>query len=111
GILLIAGGSMSCEKDFSVDLSNRGFVRMNKQQVALNIGEKYIIKAVTDTIKTHSKDLVWSVLDSKVASVDAAEGNTAIITGLSEGTRSEEHTSELQSRENLVCRLQLEKKK
>src|SRR5690606_28857228 len=27
------------------------------------------------------------------------------------GMRSEEHTSELQSRENLVCRLQLEKKK
>src|SRR5690606_40921909 len=27
------------------------------------------------------------------------------------GVRSEEHTSELQSRENLVCRLQLEKKK
>src|SRR5436309_12252316 len=28
-----------------------------------------------------------------------------------EHTRSEEHTSELQSRENLVCRLLLEKKK
>src|SRR5690606_41585145 len=28
-----------------------------------------------------------------------------------EGQRSEEHTSELQSRENLVCRLLLEKKK
>src|SRR5690606_41570599 len=28
-----------------------------------------------------------------------------------EATRSEEHTSELQSRENLVCRLLLEKKK
>src|SRR5690606_39830546 len=28
-----------------------------------------------------------------------------------ERTRSEEHTSELQSRENLVCRLLLEKKK
>src|SRR5690606_12302338 len=28
-----------------------------------------------------------------------------------EGTRSEEHTSELQSRENLVCRLVQEKKK
>ena len=27
------------------------------------------------------------------------------------GTRSEEHTSELQSRENIVCRLLLEKKK
>src|SRR5690606_39580933 len=30
---------------------------------------------------------------------------------LSSGLRSEEHTSELQSRENLVCRLLLEKKK
>src|SRR6266700_3129242 len=28
-----------------------------------------------------------------------------------DGVRSEEHTSELQSRENLVCRLLLEKKK
>src|SRR5690606_13286452 len=31
--------------------------------------------------------------------------------GLTESDRSEEHTSELQSRENLVCRLLLEKKK
>src|SRR2546430_7699554 len=30
---------------------------------------------------------------------------------LAEGTRSEEHTSELQSQSNLVCRLLLEKKK
>src|SRR5690606_22252822 len=33
----------------------------------------------------------------------------AVVAGLS--ARSEEHTSELQSRENLVCRLLLEKKK
>src|SRR5690606_39281559 len=32
------------------------------------------------------------------------------ICGLSQVVRSEEHTSELQSRENLVCRLLLEKK-
>src|SRR5690606_40311744 len=31
--------------------------------------------------------------------------------GIAEADRSEEHTSELQSRENLVCRLLLEKKK
>src|SRR5690606_23930883 len=36
-------------------------------------------------------------------------GSTA--TGTSGSSRSEEHTSELQSRENLVCRLLLEKKK
>src|SRR2546427_5357131 len=32
-------------------------------------------------------------------------------TGSSTGSRSEEHTSELQSQSNLVCRLLLEKKK
>src|SRR5438445_3550191 len=37
-------------------------------------------------------------------------GNTFTYT-LSMGTRSEEHTSELQSRQYLVCRLLLEKKK
>src|SRR2546427_4689979 len=35
-------------------------------------------------------------------------GHTVMILG---GTRSEEHTSELQSQSNLVCRLLLEKKK
>src|SRR5690606_41867061 len=34
----------------------------------------------------------------------------AAAAGLNISTRSEEHTSELQSRENLVCRLLLEKK-
>src|SRR5690606_41499352 len=34
----------------------------------------------------------------------------ALVIDLSKRARSEEHTSELQSRENLVCRLLLEKK-
>src|SRR2546427_854660 len=34
-----------------------------------------------------------------------------ILTGVAGGQRSEEHTSELQSQSNLVCRLLLEKKK
>src|SRR5699024_11311450 len=37
--------------------------------------------------------------------------NLALAVGLAQGTRSEEHTSELQSRFDLVCRLLLEKKK
>src|SRR5690606_6732192 len=41
---------------------------------------------------------------------DGSEGDGPEGDGL-EGDRSEEHTSELQSRENLVCRLLLEKKK
>src|SRR5690606_39363187 len=39
------------------------------------------------------------------------ERNGVIVDQCSECGRSEEHTSELQSRENLVCRLLLEKKK
>src|SRR5690606_40848413 len=38
-------------------------------------------------------------------------GLLAVVDGAPRCTRSEEHTSELQSRENLVCRLLLEKKK
>src|SRR5690606_40540313 len=46
----------------------------------------------------------------------AIERNSALtedqkVSRLIKTTRSEEHTSELQSRENLVCRLLLEKKK
>src|SRR5690606_40716257 len=50
--------------------------------------------------------------DAAVASVAAGVSVTAGAPSSDRsGTRSEEHTSELQSRENLVCRLLLEKKK
>src|SRR5690606_41382080 len=42
---------------------------------------------------------------------DPSFTTVAVATGSPAATRSEEHTSELQSRENLVCRLLLEKKK
>src|SRR5690606_39470904 len=41
----------------------------------------------------------------------ASEDDIPRVTFLYDKDRSEEHTSELQSRENLVCRLLLEKKK
>src|SRR5690606_42058105 len=47
--------------------------------------------------------------DGHVAQHVLAEAHLAL--HLLDGVRSEEHTSELQSRENLVCRLLLEKKK
>src|SRR5438034_8311149 len=53
---------------------------------------------------------------SPYASRALADGNTIVYAGSSRGptcytTRSEEHTSELQSHSDLVCRLLLEKKK
>src|SRR5690606_40583183 len=52
-----------------------------------------------------SREEIWSMLTK------AQLLKHKILIGLLYGCRSEEHTSELQSRENLVCRLLLEKKK
>src|SRR2546430_11071568 len=52
---------------------------------------------------------------AKLLRIDSgpSEGSAKTATGFTVGTvqRSEEHTSELQSQSNLVCRLLLEKKK
>src|SRR5207302_3247691 len=63
-----------------------------------------------------SSDLGNSTMTNSPTPVAVAGGLTfaAVSAGLYQTcgvTRSEEHTSELQSRENLVCRLLLEKKK
>src|SRR2546426_9205488 len=58
----------------------------------------------------------WSVPPASSAALssqvtDVASGSSGAATTVFEETRSEEHTSELQSPCNLVCRLLLEKKK
>src|SRR5690606_42133030 len=54
----------------------------------------------------------WSTWPSSPTSPTGISSSTATWgASPSTATRSEEHTSELQSRENLVCRLLLEKKK
>src|SRR5436309_12017288 len=50
-------------------------------------------------------------LSKRLKSYDGALRDFRLAIGLPVKERSEEHTSELQSRENLVCRLLLEKKK
>src|SRR5690606_22816355 len=66
---------------------------------------------------TGALGLAWDVTpgDSQIrvpaAVLEAAAGHIRHIRLHGGGPRSEEHTSELQSRENLVCRLLLEKKK
>src|SRR5690606_41230676 len=60
-----------------------------------------------------SSILIWASL---VAVVKLITESTSAVQGIAliysfSSLRSEEHTSELQSRENLVCRLLLEKKK
>src|SRR5437764_4848867 len=49
--------------------------------------------------------------NAAAAAADKSPANIAALRTLASGTRSEEHTSELQSPMYLVCRLLLEKKK
>src|SRR2546421_8085801 len=51
---------------------------------------------------------VWAQVRT---ALDPSVAGPWIMVGATEGSRSEEHTSELQSRSDLVCRLLLEKKK
>src|SRR2546427_7526011 len=52
-----------------------------------------------------------TVRSARTGAVKEASAGLVRPAGAAEDTRSEEHTSELQSQSNLVCRLLLEKKK
>src|SRR5438270_6761039 len=53
--------------------------------------------------------LFRSEWDCSITEIQLFRGDTILL--YTDGVRSEEHTSELQSQSNLVCRLLLEKKK
>src|SRR2546430_5549425 len=53
----------------------------------------------------------FTVNTPNIGDADIALGDPAVHVAAGDGLRSEEHTSELQSQSNLVCRLLLEKKK
>src|SRR5690606_40641162 len=63
--------------------------------------------AVGQAVQAHRAARGRGVHEAPLAHIDARVADLAPAAG----GRSEEHTSELQSRENLVCRLLLEKKK
>src|SRR5690606_40912425 len=84
----------------------------------------YAGMGMVGAVEDSTKDDIWKLFNlnlvgavqlmSAVLPAMRAQKNGQIINISSIGSemgRSEEHTSELQSRENLVCRLLLEKKK
>src|SRR5690606_42009845 len=75
-------------------------VKQQAVEVTGKSGNNYIVKSgvsVNDRIVLSGLDKLSDGMEIKPLNVPT-------------GARSEEHTSELQSRENLVCRLLLEKK-
>src|SRR3712207_7620733 len=72
-----------------------------------------LAKALLEGVALAFVGLVFYPLKGERQTVERRRGNvgTAIVDHYDVGCRSEEHTSELQSRQYLVCRLLLEKKK
>src|SRR5207302_9115701 len=64
-----------------------------------------------DSVLTGSQNLAAVVISRSGRTSEAVKAAQLLEEKKDVRTRSEEHTSELQSRENLVCRLLLEKKK
>src|SRR4051812_49489679 len=75
-----------------------------KNLVVYALQSRYEVEAVDTQAKLHATELCREAAD---------EGYEVVVAFGGDGTvnRSEEHTSELQSHVNLVCRLLLEKKK
>src|SRR5688572_6387503 len=69
--------------------------------VILRSDSKYLVETMSGNFKRKRNHDCWTRLDN------AAKNHTVTYQWI----RSEEHTSELQSQSNLVCRLLLEKKK
>src|SRR3712207_8194604 len=66
---------------------------------------------ITDEATRPEQRHVWMIAMEPDPSDDDAEPTEADIAAAQRKARSEEHTSELQSRQYLVCRLLLEKRK
>src|SRR5690606_40529319 len=73
----------------------------------LNEDKNYVVKKCT--MEGPSHDNLHVFLHPLIEKIEAL-GEVSTTDEGAKITRSEEHTSELQSRENLVCRLLLEKK-
>src|SRR5690349_6133080 len=73
----------------------------------------YVKVKTEDQQKHRSLSAILEILKNSQLATPVRERASAIFTklGEAEARRSEEHTSELQSRRDLVCRLLLEKKK
>src|SRR5690606_40267530 len=103
--ILITGGSAGIGKALAIAFHQRG------NQVIITGRRRAALEAVVQDYP----GMRWMELDMQDADAIRAFSDS-LVTEHPElnvliNNRSEEHTSELQSRENLVCRLLLEKKK
>src|SRR5690606_41008792 len=103
---LVPGLSVALGVLLAVPVALRGDLGLAAALLAVMVG--YAVVLVVLSRRFEAADLLrGAAVDEHQHSVHV---RAASFCGYAMATRSEEHTSELQSRENLVCRLLLEKK-
>src|SRR5690606_40224102 len=100
--VLLHGEPHACSDDNGMSLNFEGL----RQELDESLGQCLGTRAAFDRRHEDGEFVTSEPADEIVVADDRANA----VANLDE-QRSEEHTSELQSRENLVCRLLLEKKK
>src|SRR3989449_11208522 len=96
------GGNYMALDDSAFQIATRWIDTLEVGGIIISVGSPYDIAAKLNTLQRRSKLPLLVSADLEWGAAMRVVGATA---------RSEEHTSELQSRLHLVCRLLLEKKK
>src|SRR3989442_9427050 len=85
------------------------YTTLFRSPVLLGVGDgEFLVASDASAVLAHTRSVVY-LNDGDVAVV--TPDGYRVLDREAPGTRSEEHTSELQSRPHLVCRILLEKKK
>src|SRR5690606_40711748 len=101
-----------CRAAARIRLRRKRAARFISNAAASLIYAMPLIRATrTADTSTRSARLAYFNIDNGAAATSATSFASCATICSKHALRSEEHTSELQSRENLVCRLLLEKKK
>ena len=101
-------------KGFVDGLAEAGFVDGENIEIDFRNAQadQSNLMTMSDRFVKNNVDLILAIATPATQSVASATSTIPILfTAVTDPVRSEEHTSELQSRHNLVCRLLLEKKK
>src|SRR5258708_6362601 len=100
----IAGGTYIPVEGYEIESENGKDIITTLDVNIQDIAENALLKELTENEAEHGTCIVMEVATGKIKAI-------ANLGRQSDGTRSEEHTSELQSPDHLVCRLLLENKK
>jgi hypothetical protein len=75
----------SCSNEDDVRLNDMRYVRLDNTSVYLRVGEKMKVTASVDSIEGSNYNLVWSIMDNSIATIESY-GSTGVITGVAPGS-------------------------